>query len=301
MLLDLADLAMRLSTRFGGCGVIVNEHVLPADHTRQHVEWLWRAFDFISLGELHNHLMKRRARPFCLLTFDDGKRSQATVTAPELVRLGVPAVFFVPTGPVSHGTLLPGDRHAALLAALGKAPEGLESTVVKRLAFAELVQRIDRACAHYGVDANLKNDDVSPMSWDEVRGLQRLGFDIGAHGVTHAILTNEAATRAREEIRDSLNDVSRETGRPCTTFAFPNGNYTPELAKVCTACGATTVMTTDPTYVRHTSPLWRLPRLQLSRDLSPSRICLKLTVGSVGRILENPDGSGRAYSRDRSL
>ena len=84
-------------------GVIINEHTLTASQTRLHVETLSRWFDFIHYDELLDRISRPRSRPFCLLTFDDGKRSNATITAPELERLGVPAVFYVPTRFLTDG------------------------------------------------------------------------------------------------------------------------------------------------------------------------------------------------------
>src|SRR5438067_734889 len=88
---------LALSRRLHRGGVIINEHTLTAEQTRRHVEALGRWFDFIDLDELPRRLANPGQRPFCLLTFDDGKRSNATQTAPELARLGVPAVFYVTT------------------------------------------------------------------------------------------------------------------------------------------------------------------------------------------------------------
>src|SRR2546429_9918013 len=68
-------------------------HRRSSDLTRRHVDVLSRCFDFIHLNDLPRQLYRRGKKPFCLLTFDDGKRSNATAVAPELERLGVPAVF----------------------------------------------------------------------------------------------------------------------------------------------------------------------------------------------------------------
>src|SRR2546426_838721 len=119
-------------------GVIINEHTLPAAQTRRHVEVLGRWFDFIHLDELPRRLARPGRRPFCLLTFDDGKRSNVTETAPELGRLGVPAVFYVTTDFLTSGTPLWFDRHKALVRALGHCPAGLELEPLKRVPFAVL-------------------------------------------------------------------------------------------------------------------------------------------------------------------
>src|SRR5712672_4458716 len=91
-------------------GVIINEHVLSRCQTCLHVEVLSRCFDFIKLTDLPHRLVQPGKRPFCLLTFDDGKRSNFTEVAPELERLRVPAVFYVATEALTTGTAFWFDR-----------------------------------------------------------------------------------------------------------------------------------------------------------------------------------------------
>jgi len=276
-------------------GVIINEHTLTADQTRRHVEVLGRWFDFIHLHELPRRLARPGRRPFCLLTFDDGKRSNVTEIAPELGRLGVPAVFYVTTEFLTNGTALWFDRRQALVRALGQCPAGLELETLKQLPFAALNERLDRACAQFGIRPKMDSDDVRPMSWQDARNLSRLGFSIGAHGLTHAILTRETKERAFAEIEESLAQVSSELGAPCKTFAFPNGNYSPVLAQHAWQCGARTVMTTEPMWVESQSALWCLPRIQLFGEFDRTRTELKIALAAQRGLLANPDGTGRAY------
>src|SRR5262245_54048900 len=100
-------------------GVIINEHTLSREQTRRHITVLRRYFELIHLDELPTRLAKPAARPFCLVTFDDGKRSHATEVAPELEKLGVPAAFYVNSDALSEQTALWFDRQQAVEAALG--------------------------------------------------------------------------------------------------------------------------------------------------------------------------------------
>jgi peptidoglycan/xylan/chitin deacetylase (PgdA/CDA1 family) len=138
------------------------------------------------------------------------------------------------------------------------------------------------------------------MSWEEAKDLHRRGFIIGAHGLTHAILTRETRDRARAEIEQSLAIVSQELGSRCNTFAFPNGNYASDLARHAARCGADTVMTTEPMWADPASGLLRLPRIQLFGDFSRERIELKLALAAFRGMLPNPDGTGRAYWSSRN-
>jgi peptidoglycan/xylan/chitin deacetylase (PgdA/CDA1 family) len=297
----IGSVALELITRLKAGGIIVNEHTLTLEETRRHVDVLGRWFDFIELRDLAGRLGRRSSKPFCLLTFDDGKCSNATVTAPELERLGVPAVFLVVSEFLGGTIPLWFDRYRLLQRKLGTFPAGLSPNSVKQLPFALLIERIDRACKLHGIDASANDEGVAPMTWDQARQLHKLGFSIGAHGTTHAILTRERRASALRNIANSISTVGLQLGEPCTSFAFPNGNYTAELAQYAVSCGAQFVMTTEPTWADATFHLWRLPRLQLFGSQSRGRIELKIAASATGRILLNPDGTHRTYARLNKL
>jgi peptidoglycan/xylan/chitin deacetylase (PgdA/CDA1 family) len=280
-------------------GVIVCGHTLTAEQARFQVEVLGRWFEFIHHDDLLERLERPSSRPFCLLTFDDGKRSNATELAPELQRLGVPAAFYVVTQFLTEGAPLWFDRQAALVRTLGFTPPGLDLPALKRLPLGLLHERLDRAWAHHDVTPDMESDDVRPMSWDDARRMARQGFTIGAHSLKHAILTNEIESDALADIERSVADVSAALGVPCPSYAFPNGNHTEPLARHALQVGVQTVMTTEPVWADDRFPPWRLPRIQLFGEHSRSRIELKLAAAATGRILVNPDGTGREYVRQR--
>lgn len=295
MLDAIGTVSLALIQHFKTGGVIVNEHTLDRDETRRHVEVLGRWFDFIQLNELPERLGRRNKRPFCLLTFDDGKRSNATQVAPVLEKLGVPAVFFVVSSSLGCKTPLWFDRQRALRKKLGTVPPGLELNFLKQLPYNLLMSRVENACSRYGVEADVDDDHIALMTWEQVRSLHQRGFSIGAHGSTHAILTREAKLAAFENIERSIAKVREEIDAPCSSFAFPNGNYTAELAQYAIRCGVKMVMTTEPTWTDESSALWRLPRLQFFGTDRPGKIKLKIAVAASGLFLNNPDGTGKTY------
>jgi len=280
-------------------GVIINNHTLSGAEIRRLVDILGRIFDFVAHEDLARRIDRGGRRPFCLLTFDDGFRSNAAETAPELLRLGVPAVFYVTTSFLDTGRPLWFVRHKALQE-LGPLPETLSSAVLKQLPLERIETLLDRFIAARGIDL-VPREHWQAMTWDEARGLATRGFTIGAHAVEHSILPRETFAVAEGSIRESMAAVSRHTGVRCATFAFPNGNYTAALCRVATACGAATVMTTEPSWVRNGAQTWRLPRIQLFPSQSRRKICLKLAAALYDGLLANPDGTGRAYRRMEAL
>jgi peptidoglycan/xylan/chitin deacetylase (PgdA/CDA1 family) len=300
----LGRAALSLACRFSRGGVIINEHTLGREELRSHVDALSRWFEFIHPDELPGRVSAgaRGRKPFCLLTFDDGHRSNATVAAPELARLGVPASFLVVTGFVGTESVLWFTLYARLRRKLGAAlPAGLAPGSIKRLPHDILVERLERACREHGVAADFSDEDVVPMTWDQARALRRQGFDVGAHGVSHAILTRQTREEALANISGSIARVSAEMGSPCRTFAFPNGNYTAELALHAASCGARLVFTAEPTWFDERFPLWRLPRVQLFGGHDRRAIELKLAAAAAGCLVPSGDGTGLAYRSVNAL
>lgn len=71
---------------------------------------------------------------------------------------------------------------------------------------------------------DLRNPVANPlMTWDEVRNLAQMGFEIGAHTISHPDLGATSSDDARREIRDSKQHVESELGRKIEAFAFPFG------------------------------------------------------------------------------
>jgi peptidoglycan/xylan/chitin deacetylase (PgdA/CDA1 family) len=296
----LPDALLRMFCRRGG-GIIANYHTLTADQTRAHVTFLARYFDFVTHDDFLTSLHTRRRRPFCFLTFDDGKKSNATETAPVLRQLGVPAAFYVPTEFLSQSDRpLWFDRATALRAHVSDLDAELDLNALKQLPCNVRDHRLDEACGRYGVDADMTDDNVRPMSWDDARTLHRQGFIIGSHSEWHAILTKETADYARVDITRSLDRVSIELNTRCRSFSFPNGNYTDSLALHARECGALSVLTTEPTWAGPNSQTWRLPRVQLFGAHGPNYAAIKIAAARIPRLLKNPDGSGRWQARIRS-
>src|SRR5262249_13480898 len=61
------------------------------------------------------------------------------------------------------------------------------------------------------------------MSEAQVKRLPGFGIDVGAHTVTHPILTRLEPAAARREILESKAGLEAILGTPVTTFAYPNG------------------------------------------------------------------------------
>ncbi len=62
------------------------------------------------------------------------------------------------------------------------------------------------------------------MDWDQLNEIQRLGFDVGSHSVTHPRLVNCDDRQLEYELRHSLEELQdRLTQPPLPILAFPGG------------------------------------------------------------------------------
>lgn len=67
------------------------------------------------------------------------------------------------------------------------------------------------------------------MTWDDIRQVSNLGFEIGSHSVHHINLQNCKPDRAEYEISESINQIYNQIGKKPTTFSIPMGKYTNQV------------------------------------------------------------------------
>lgn len=61
------------------------------------------------------------------------------------------------------------------------------------------------------------------MNWDQVRELDAMGFEIGAHTRSHENLAALSGENLRGEIREAKARLEQELGRPVDLFSYPFG------------------------------------------------------------------------------
>ena len=179
-----------------------------------------RAYVVLTVEELVER-MRRRAVPrnALAITFDDGYRDNLTHAAPILARLGLPATVFLVTGAIASGEPLWFDRLAAAfkqaVTPAWRAPWGeslpLETPAQRLAALGATLGRFkrllneERRRSVEQVLLTLGTGDERPLkslmlTWDDVQALMGLGIAIGAHTVSHPILSQLTPEEARAEV-----------------------------------------------------------------------------------------------------
>ncbi len=100
------------------------------------------------------------------------------------------------------------------------------------------------------------------MGWEAVRRLAACGVMFGAHGVTHADLTQLAPSAARREILDSKRTIAEQTGRLPDVFCPPYGRVnSPLLTEIRSAYDAS--VGTTLAAMRQADDLYTIPRIEM--------------------------------------
>ena len=86
------------------------------------------------------------------------------------------------------------------------------------------------------------------MRESHVHALRAVGMEIGAHSITHPILTQLTPTEARREIAESGERLAGILREPIKLFAYPNGkpgqDYGPEHVRMVRDAGYSAAVTT---------------------------------------------------------
>lgn len=134
------------------------------------------------------------------VTFDDAYRSVLELARPILDRFELPATVFAPTAGIDAARPLdwPG---------------------------------IDQW--HRGPNET----ELMPMSWDELRMLATAGWEIGSHTVTHPRLTRLDDATLSDELTRSKAACEQQLGSPCTSLAYPYGDFDARVVAATAGAG----------------------------------------------------------------
>jgi peptidoglycan/xylan/chitin deacetylase (PgdA/CDA1 family) len=211
-----------------------------AEHFAALLRLLSRHFKPIALEDAMRRLSDGSLPPRSVaVTFDDGYANNLTVAQPLLEHAGVPATVFVAPGFAHDGVMfndlvieaVRSARHSLDLAELGLARVELHDAASRLSAIDEVIrnlkplqpnQRIERTMQLMNATGATRPTGLM-LTEGQIRELHRRGVAIGAHTVSHPILSSVDAETAREEIAGSRRALERILDAPVRLFAYPNG------------------------------------------------------------------------------
>jgi peptidoglycan/xylan/chitin deacetylase (PgdA/CDA1 family) len=269
-------------------------------------------FDIIALDELPARLEQRTARPFAVLTFDDGYRDNVEHAAPVLRRHGAPWTLFVTTEFAEGRGRLWWLELEQAIARFDRVSLDLDGEVLdlpsrsaaeKRSAFETvywrlragpedvLRERIGRLAESAGVVSDELVRSLC-LGWDEIAALAgEPDVTIGAHTLTHPMLAKHDEATARREMADGRAIIERRLGRPVRHLAYPVGDRTSAGEReflLARELGFATAVTTRPGHVfsGHAAHLQALPRIS-SNGLFQDEAALRSLLSGVPFLVFN--------------
>jgi peptidoglycan/xylan/chitin deacetylase (PgdA/CDA1 family) len=270
-------------------------------------------FDLISSDDLPSRLEQGGdARPFAVLTFDDGYRDNLEHALPVLRRHAAPWTLFVTTDFADgQGRLwwLELERAIARLDRLhvqldGESIDLACRTAAEKRAVYDTVywrlragpeQRLRSIIAGLCETAGVTPGDLARdlcLGWDELRTLaNEPNVTIGAHTLTHPMLAKHDEATARREIAASKLLIEERLGHPVRHLAYPVGDPTSagmREFRLAREAGFATAVTTRPGHVfpGHAAHLHALPRVSVN-GLFQSEAALRSLLSGVPFLIFN--------------
>lgn len=226
----------------------------------------------ISLADWRAHRDGSRALPPrpVLVTFDDGYRSVAETAVPILERHGVPATMFLCTGPIVSGERFWYDSLALR--------EGEAVVEALKAADYDRWRTVTEGCR----EAAPPGDPHAPMDAETVARLARHPrIEFGAHTVSHPMLARAPVEVQRAEVRESVRAVAEWTGRPVTTFSYPNGrdgvDFDAVAVDAVAAHGVVDAFSATPVLAPPGGDRLRIPRLVVVDGWTPDALVWRLS------------------------
>jgi peptidoglycan/xylan/chitin deacetylase (PgdA/CDA1 family) len=115
--------------------------------------------------------------------------------------------------------------------------------------------------------------ELRGMTWGQLEELAESGWEIGSHTRTHPRLTQLADDALARELRESREACGRRLGRPCSSLAYPYGDFD---ARVAAKAGEAGYKAAATEILGPPDPLmW--PRVGIYRGDSLARFALKVS------------------------
>lgn len=264
---------------------------------RWQMEVLAQCFNVLPLGDAVRACVNGRLPPrAACITFDDGYRSLHDLALPVLREFGLPATVFITSGHVDKGNMW-NDRIIESLQAMPAGLLDLEDLGLGRYMLDDMKQRraaidvlterskyLPPAARQAAIErlGMLAGRDPAPelmLTREMVLNLDRSGVEIGAHTVSHPILSSLDDQSARTEIVGGKAELEAILGKPVSLFAYPNGkpgkDYDMRHVAMVREAGYDAGFTTEVGAITRSQDRYQLPRSR-PWDMTPLGFGLRL-------------------------
>jgi peptidoglycan/xylan/chitin deacetylase (PgdA/CDA1 family) len=276
--------------------------------------WALRAadIDIIPIDQLSRRLANPEARRFVVLTFDDGYRDNKEFAWPILKRHGAPFTFYVPSAfAEGEGELwwlaleeaiannnsveVTLDGHRRLFETVTDDGKSHAFSEINRHLMAIGTEAEFRTIVHelttrYAIDMRARCREAC-MGWDEIAAMAADPLTtIGAHTITHPILTKLTDEEARAEMAGGASAIEVHLGQKPVHFSYPVGGPTAASTRefaLAAAVGFATAVTTRPGVIfrDHLDYMTALPRISVNGEFQRLRYLDVLLSGAATALM----------------
>lgn len=247
------------------------------------------------------------SKPVVIITVDDAYYDFYTAAYPLLLKYNIPATLFISTDFVGKKWfwwdkikyIIIKTNKADITCSYNSKKFAINTTSIDNkiagwhllsdycmnLSEDEKVEFISTIAASMNVDVPvLPVEEYKQMTWDEIIEVSKNRIEIGAHTVSHPILTHMDREQLKKEVEISKSVIEKKTGLAVKTFCYPNGrpsDYNQNVVNAVKEAGyLAAVVANDGGYdlnERYTIPrfgvsdnkidfLWKLYSMELSND-----------------------------------
>jgi peptidoglycan/xylan/chitin deacetylase (PgdA/CDA1 family) len=279
----------------------------PSEPSCEEFDWqmdlIASFFNVLPLEQAVEMLRNDKLPPLALcITFDDGYADNLEIALPILRKYSLPATIFVATGYLDGGIMFNDavleclrqcDRPALDLREIGlesvyasnsiEERRGLFKQIISALKYLPSSVRDNRVARLVEITGVTPPNNLM-LKRQQLPTLLKQDVDIGAHTVSHPILSKLSIIEAQREIAESRDYLNACLPQPVKLFAYPNGipnrDYTKEHAELLPVLGFKAGVTTAPGHsTRKTSP-YELHRFT-PWDKTPRAFLLRLLKNYV--------------------
>lgn len=318
--LDAAGISARLIRRgsFGRVAILMYHRILPKDRIpssvepgmvvepdtlQLHVRYLKQYFEIISLDDLVSspdaYFAKSRARPACVLTFDDGWVDFYDYAFPILQAEEAHATAFLPTSYIGTAHWFWTDRLGLMLAnsqfdaKVANARNPVEESLLKEILAAgcSIESRLERAIRLLKplrmekIESTLENLSSAfgipsfPacrafLNWDEVQEMFDSGLiTFGSHSARHPILTTLEDAEVTRELKESMEVLVSKgvASRESISFCYPSGGTSERIERLVADAGYRIAVTTKSGWNDCYANPYALSRIRVHQDITATQ------------------------------
>jgi peptidoglycan/xylan/chitin deacetylase (PgdA/CDA1 family) len=133
--------------------------------------------------------------------------------------------------------------------------------------------------------------EYTRLTSEDLKLLQKEGWTIGSHTMTHADLTTLNTEQLAYEVANSKVELEKELGQQVNYFAYPKGSYNDIVLDAVKRAGYTYAFTMDDDTITTSTDPFKMPRVGVDRThtfsafkatYSPSNIKFRKLIKGLG-------------------